>query len=326
MRDLELKILKEFDDLQDYLLLWGDIVDKKIVEILNANSLGNEIKIFPISRLKEKKSFLSKALWRNKNYINPILEVEDKIGTRVVLLKSDDIKPASDFLLNSKNWKAKITKDLRASIEGKPKEFDYQSMHLVVCPNPNDKRFKKKIIPLLTCEIQIRTLLQHAFAEVSHDSTYKGLYTNDVEIIRNLAKSMALMEATDDYFCAIFKMMTDGRKKYKNYINELTTIFLKYKPKYKKENLDVELTGIIFELLKERDVSITDIQEFTKKNEAEIGEAIKRNNTSLFQQPVILLIRYYMSKSKSFLREKWAFSDESLNEVFNGFGFSTSSE
>jgi len=33
-----------------------------------------------------------------------------------------------------------------------------------------------------------------------------------------------------------------------------------------------------------------------------------------------------MSKSKSFLREKWAFSDESLNEVFNGFGFSTSSE
>ena len=71
--------------------------------------------------------------------------------------------------------------------------------------------FDNSVKPYLTCEIQIRTLLQHAFAEVSHDSTYKGPYKNDKGILRHLAKSMALMEATDDYFCNIFSLTSDEK-------------------------------------------------------------------------------------------------------------------
>ena len=91
----------------------------------------------------------------------------------------------------SKEGIKKLTKDIDQEIEDKPNIFDYQSSHIVVRPLESDNNFSTELINSLTCEIQIRTLLQHAFAEVSHDSTYKGPYKNDKEILRRLAKAMA---------------------------------------------------------------------------------------------------------------------------------------
>jgi len=321
MLDVELEILQKFDDLKSQLKQWGNIVDKTILEILTSASLIHEIKIYPKNRLKDDKGFLSKALWRNKNYEDPLLKMEDKVGTRIVLLKSDDIVPVATALLNYKGWDSKITKDLKGIIEGKPKEFNYQSFHIVVWPN-SSKEFQKEIYPLLTCEIQIRTLLQHAFAEISHDSTYKGPYKNDADIIRALSKSMALMEATDDYFLHIFKMMTDITRKFNCYINELTTLFKRFKPDYKKEDFDFQLTEILFELLAAKDIPIDAVEELTVKNKSEIEEALANNKTLLFQQPIVLLIYYYLHNHRDFIKAKWPLSNETLKETFQGFGYS----
>jgi ppGpp synthetase/RelA/SpoT-type nucleotidyltranferase len=209
MNEQEQNILKEFNNLRDNLDSWGAYVDKELLKILQEDFINNNLlKIYPNYRLKQSKSYLYKALYRKKEYTNPLIDIEDKVGTRIVLLKSDDIEKAADIILNHTEWDAKITKNLTDEIENKPKLFDYQSMHLVVKPK-EDKGYNNEIKDLLTCEIQIRTLLQHAFAEISHDSTYKGPYKNDKEILRHLAKSMALMEATDDYFCQIFTMMSN---------------------------------------------------------------------------------------------------------------------
>jgi hypothetical protein len=54
-------------------------------------------------------------------------------------------------------------------------------------------------IPVGTkCEIQITTLLQHSNAELSHDTVYKSSITSQPEFHRLFAKSMAVMETTDD--------------------------------------------------------------------------------------------------------------------------------
>lgn len=323
MIEQEEKILAEFNNLKSSLAIWGAFVDSQIVDLLGNNNLKHEIKIYPAFRMKDDKSFLSKALWRKKEYDNPILKIEDKIGTRVVLLKSDDIEPTSNALLQYEGWNSKVTKSIKESIEGAPKEFNYQSLHIVVFPKNGDSRFDKSIIELLTCEIQIRTLLQHAFAEISHDSTYKGPYKNDADIIRSLSKSMALMEATDDYFITIFKMMTDDKRRYKNYVNEITTLFSQnYKTDYRKDDLDVLLTDDIFELLEQRNVSIDELTEFTIKQNEYIKGAIKDNKTHIFSQPVILLIYYYIENNPTFIKKNWPLSLEALKEVYQGFGVS----
>ena len=52
----------------------------------------------------------------------------------------------------------------------------------------------------LTCEVQVRTLLQHAYSELSHSRIYKPSFDPDAKVKRVIAKSMALLETTDDFF------------------------------------------------------------------------------------------------------------------------------
>src|SRR4029453_5810322 len=61
--------------------------------------------------------------------------------------------------------------------------------------------FDCTLIPKGTpCEVQIRTLLQHAHSELTHDTIYKPSVEKTPEMERAVSKAMALIEATSDYF------------------------------------------------------------------------------------------------------------------------------
>jgi putative GTP pyrophosphokinase len=317
MNKQEEKILQQFKDTKSDLEKWGSIVDSSIIkEVLHDMIENHLIKILPKFRLKDETSYLFKALYRKKNYANPIENIEDKIGTRIVVLKSDDIKIVQQRILESKIWQPKLTKDINQEIEDKPKLFDYQSAHIVVQPNSSNEHFEPAIINSLTCEIQIRTLLQHAFAEVSHDSTYKGPYKNDGEILRRLAKAMALMEATDDYFCNIFTMMSDEKRHYSHYSKELINLFKQFKKDFEKNELDLFFTDNIFNLLEIQSVDIQDLEVFCTKRKEQLKKLIKPKNGLLFQQPTIILTLYYFYNHKTFLRENWPLNIDVLKNIY----------
>lgn len=258
----------------------------------------------------------------NKAYRDPIIDIEDKIGTRVVLLRTDDISVLSNKILESEFWEAKITKSTDQEIEDKPKIFDYQSQHIVVLPRV-DRGFNEELRIKLSCEIQIRTLLQHAFAEVSHDSTYKGPYKNDKEILRKLSKSMALMEATDDYFCSIFKLMTDQTRKYSNFYNELITIYKKLGLEFNREDMAFEMTESLISLLEQQDVPVNELETFIIKKVDELKVSIKPENGLIYSQPISILVAYYLFNHKTFLEDNWPLSLDSLTHFQNSFGISS---
>ena len=79
----ELKIIAEFNDLKADLTKWGAFVDDIIKEKVNDYNFG-DIQIGPKFRLKGDDSFIHKALHRQKGYENPLLNIEDKIGTRII--------------------------------------------------------------------------------------------------------------------------------------------------------------------------------------------------------------------------------------------------
>ncbi|MCC2018497.1 hypothetical protein QM121_09360 [Enterobacter hormaechei] len=88
----------------------------------------------------------------------------------------------------------------------------------------NAWRFKQ-----ICCEVQVRTLLQHAYAELVHDSVYKpvGIVPKSAE--RHIARSMALMETTDDLFCSTMKLLYETnveRNKFNNSLSELYREFV----------------------------------------------------------------------------------------------------
>lgn len=281
---------------------------------------GNLIKILPQFRIKDDKSYLYKSLYRKKNYSNPVQDIEDKIGTRIVVLKSDDIKIVQTRILEASFWKAKQTKNIDQEIEDQPNIFNYQSSHIVVQPLLSYENFTPDLINCLTCEIQIRTLLQHAFAEISHDSTYKGPYKNDKVILRKLAKAMALMEATDDYFCNIFNMMSDEKRHFSLYLNELTKIYKQFNNDYDKTESNFFITENIFSLLDIINVPIQDIEAFCTKYKEVLNKHIQAKNGLLFQQPSIILALYYFYNNRTFLKDNWPLSDEALKSLFKVTG------
>jgi putative GTP pyrophosphokinase len=321
MNNIEQAILDHFNSIKPDLKTWGVFVDETLVkDILQDMVRGHLIKIMPCFRIKDDRSYLFKALYRKKNYPNPIENIEDKIGTRIVVLKSDDIKIVQQRILETNLWASKLTKSIDQEIEDKPNIFDYQSSHIVVKPLDSYKSLPTELIKLLTCEIQIRTLLQHAFAEVSHDSTYKGPYKNDKEILRKLAKAMALMEATDDYFCNIFSMMSDEKRHYTLYLQELINLYKQFNKGFDNSQLNLFITESIFDLLEIENVSIDELDTFTNKYYKEITKCIKPQNGLLFQQPTILLTLYYFYNKRTFLRDNWTLNNEVLKCIYKTTG------
>lgn len=321
MNDKETEILEKYNRIKTDIEQWGSFVDEMLLKLLDEGYIKTDLlKIPPKYRLKDDKSYLFKALYRKKEYINPIKQIEDKVGTRLVFLKSDDLKKVQEIILNSKIWNAKTTKSIENEIEDKPNIFDYQSVHVVVWPTEDyDTELDRS---LLTCEIQIRTLLQHAFAEVSHDSAYKGPYKNDSEILRHLAKSMALMEATDDYFCNIFSLMSDEKRRYKSYLSELVRIFKEFNEEFKPSGISIDISDGIFELLEKQDVSINDLEAFVEKKRSEIEKACNPKHGSIFGQPAILLVIYYLYNHQLFLKENWPLNLDFLKQVYTIMNFS----
>lgn len=315
--------MDQFNLLKPHLNKWGSQVDSILInEILLDLVKSYVIKILPQYRLKEDRSLVFKALYRKKNYLNPIRCIEDKIGTRIVVLKSDDISTIQERILKCEYWHSKVTKSINQEIEDKPNIFDYQSVHIVVSPLSTNESFSNIEIQDLTCEIQIRTLLQHAFAEVSHDSTYKGPYKNDKEILRRLAKAMALMEATDDYFCNIFNLMTDEKRFYAQYLNGLINVFKYFNPHFSSDELNYTIVDNVFELLRWQNVDLQDIEVFVEKFKVDLNRTVKASNGLLFQQPVIILVLYYFYNHRTFLRDNWPLSIEVLKNVYKMTGTS----
>ncbi len=322
MIEAEKKILTEYRTLNKSLQKWGEMVDNYIIEFLKDPSIVSHIKIKPKYRLKDESSYLEKAIYRNKPYKNHLLEIEDKVGTRIVLLKSDDVTTVAEILLRQNVWKMKKTKDTFDYAVEDASLFSYQSLHLVCTPPEGSIDFTKAEIPLMSCEIQIRTLLQHAFAEISHDSTYKGVYRNDKEMLRKLAKSMALMEATDDYFLEVFQMMSDEKRYYRNYLNELIILYKKFVPDFDEKKIDFRLSDTIFELLQIEKVDVDKINSFTQKNDKEIKLAYANLDSYINKQPVSLILLYFIINVSNQLRENWVMSEDILKEFYHAMGIS----
>lgn len=318
----EQALIAGFREIRKLLEAWGKDVDERLALLLKQMKEEHRLQIGPNARLKQEGSYVTKALYR-KAYKQPLVDSEDKVGTRVVLLTTKDVFQVKELIENDGFWRIKLGKDYRDDFEQQPEIFRYQSVHLVVFPIPSEK-YPEELVNTLSCEIQVRTILQHAYAEIAHDSSYKGPYRSDTGILRVLAKSMALMETTDDYFCNIYDIMRDQSRKYSNYLNELTNKFRQFVPGYVADPTQIDLNDALLRLLSIKEVPMNELDSYIDSHAMSLRNVINPRNGILFQQPTILLVAFYLENYHKILRDSWPFSHESLENVFQSFGVSFS--
>jgi putative GTP pyrophosphokinase len=305
---------------------WGRYVKSKIEESLLVDSpsldLESFLKIAKPPRSKKDESLLDKAFHRDKNYEDPYLEIEDKIGLRFVVLLTTDITKLQAVVEKSEQWSASLDKDYESEREARPTEFAYQSKHYVLKAS-RELHLDGVTIPAGTpCEVQLRTLLQHAHSELTHDNIYKVEAGNVVstKVHRTVAKSMALIEAVDDYFELAIEQLSEATAPERRALKELTFLYEKYigrQPGLAKSNrlvlnafpqfVDAELSGKIEKLLSDLPFIATNIRD-------------RYDSQHSFRQPWMLLAYLAAMKAPEKTQEDWPLTPEEIKPVYVDLG------
>lgn len=123
-------------------------------------------------RPKSPDSFLLKAEKRQgeePKYSDPMQEIRDQIGARIVALYVDDIEPIEKIVLTYFT-----PTELQDLVPESESEFGYVGRHLllIIPPDIEPEGATQDSIPDFF-ELQIKTLFQHAWAEANHDLSYK---------------------------------------------------------------------------------------------------------------------------------------------------------
>lgn len=190
------------DEVEPALKAWGGLVVAKLTELVELEIGQDQFKSFfkvkPGFRVKDKQSALDKQ--KLKQYADPKEQMTDLVGARFVVLLKSDLEIVEKVLIEYPEWTRSKDRDPLGEQKDRPKHFDYQSVHYIVRAADDMDVDGVRVPAGMPCEVQIRTLLQHAYAELVHDKFYKGVGHIPPSADRLVARSMALMESTDDMF------------------------------------------------------------------------------------------------------------------------------
>jgi len=182
---------------------WGAYIVERVPQLLRAE-IGEErlstfFKVAPGSRVKDEVSALRKQA--KKQYATPVEEMTDLVGARFVVLLRTDLEQLERVVLAHPGWTASRERHFEYEANTDPGTFDYQSIHFLLRVVGDLDRGGVVIPDGTTCEVQLRTILQHAYAELCHDRIYKASSKIPTTAKRAVARCMALMETTDLMFC-----------------------------------------------------------------------------------------------------------------------------
>jgi putative GTP pyrophosphokinase len=152
------------------------------------------------ARAKTPESFAKKAAKRTSDgrpkYSDPLLELQDLVGVRVIVFYSGDVESAVDRI---RRYLVPI--EHRRVVPDSHWAFGYAGLHMILAV-PEDVITDEGSRPELPdfFELQIKTLFQHAWSEANHDLGYKPVEELAPEQQRRLAFAAAQAWGADREF------------------------------------------------------------------------------------------------------------------------------
>ncbi|HSV39977.1 MAG TPA: DUF429 domain-containing protein [Nocardioidaceae bacterium] len=202
--------VREYAELQPELRLAADQFILLVTSILDDAGI-NYLSV--TGRAKSVASFAAKAARTvdgHLSFTDPLREITDQLGLRVITYVHSDVQAVADLLYDQVVVHDDRDMGRETASEGR---FGYASRHLLI--GLDAARATQPAYEGLgdrQAQVQIRTVLQHAWAEFEHDIRYKGTIPEEhaSDFDRRFTLAAGLLELADREFSTIRDRLRTG--------------------------------------------------------------------------------------------------------------------
>lgn len=286
-------------------------IGAEVSEVLSAAIKAQGMSVKISCRVKETDSLIKKIARKDSDYES----IHDKVGVRIVAYFKDQLNVIDALICRV--FVSDIIKREDMSVKLGEAVFGYQSIHFDVCKVIEGKEH--------FCEVQLRTICQDNWSELSHALEYKTEINIPLNIKREINALSAIFELADNQFQMIQTLIGELPESSPiKILNQLEKFFFsKIGDVY-----DQELSSYFLKGINELSIGVNpqlEIQNFVAANEADILKAINNNRDNFFfTQPETVLIFERLQNSKYALAEYWdtLYPREELEYIANVWGTS----
>lgn len=305
---------------------WGDYVldyIKQEVEKIPNNYII--VQKYEGPRVKDTQSAISKVI--RKGYTDPLSQMTDLVGVRVIVLLSIHLPVIDKIIENNNKWTYSKDRSIEQEQLEAPTVFAYQSNHYIVTAVGDFCHIDKPIQKGVKCEVQIRTLMQHAYAVTTHDTLYKPSATIPTKAERFMSSSMALLETADHLMCETMELVDKIISNKEELYSSLLDMYKKHINSSVEGNKQLNLFAIenLGNTLDKFQLNTHNLQneiELLLQQKPFIVNRIKSRHESFWQEPMCLLAYLLYVKNSRLLKREWplAIYDEQIALVFSDLG------
>ena len=175
---------------------------------LNALLQGAGLNIHHVTGRVKKPASLADKLRRKPGRYAALEDVTDLVGVRIITYFESDVNVVSRLVESAYDvdWNHSVDKSKRHD----PDRFGYMGVHYVVRATPQLPEFAALGVCGLYFEIQIRSILQHAWAEIEHDLGYKNPEAVPREVRRRFYRLSGLLRISVVLGLGLSAMLTLG--------------------------------------------------------------------------------------------------------------------
>lgn len=139
----------------------------------------------------------------------PMRQITDQIGVRVITYVHSDVVAIAQLFADADQLTVLEDRDMGQDT-ARQGRFGYASRHLLLCVGGTDA--EPSYDPMRCVSVQLRTVLQHAWAEFEHEIRYKGTVPPEhaPDLDRRFTLAAGLLELADREFSVIRDTVSEG--------------------------------------------------------------------------------------------------------------------